>query len=113
MNDRTCIGTFYGVYDIYVYTNDYSDTPHFHVLDNRDPNKQHCVACIEICYARYFDYLDGQHKFTEPEIFAMMAVLQSPFGRGKVTKWEYLVHTWNANNYSYIEDMKMPDYTNL
>ena len=114
MNDRTYIGTFYGVYDIYVYTNDYSDVPHFHILDARNRDKRYCVCCVEITEPRYFDYLDGQHKLTEPEIFAMMEMLQSPhFGRAWMTKWEYLVYTWNVNNYSHIEDMKMPDYTNL
>lgn len=113
MNDRTYIGTFYGVYDIYVYTDDYADVPHFHIQDARNRDKGYCVCCVEITEPRYFDYFDGQHKLTEPEIFAMMAVLQSPFGRGQVTKWEYLVHAWNAHNYSKVRSMKMPDYTDL
>ena len=113
MEDRTKLGTFYGIYDIYIYHNDYSDVPHFHVLDNRDPDNRYSVACIEICHPRYFDYIDGQHKFTSTELESLMRFLKEPFGDIQITNWEHIVFTWNANNYSKVRNLRIPDYADL
>ena len=101
-----------GNYEIWIYTNDPGNKPHFHIVNEQTGFS----SCIEICDAGYFMH-QGKEDVLNPELKrSLMYFLGSKRKRGG-TYWEFLCMSWDSNNSNreLPDDIydNMPDYMNL
>lgn len=95
-----------GPYEIWIYTNDPGNKPHFHIVN--EENGFSC--CIEICKPRYFIHEGKEDTLNHKMKKSLVAFLNSSRRRGG-TYWEFLCDCWEANN----SDMELPEdiYDNM
>lgn len=102
-------------YEIFVFTNDSGNIPHFHYRS--DNKKFNTCICIEKC--SYFLHGNKQDKLNSSQRKSLDKFMGSEC---KITKhftgtyWDYVVSLWNANNSSIKIDennVNKPDYTKL
>ena len=101
-----------GSYEIWIYTNDGGDKPHFHIINDQTGFS----SCIEICNAAYFKHEGKEDELNHRLKKSLVYFLNQKRKRG-ITNWEFLCESWEANNSSMeIPDEiydNMPDYMKL
>ena len=103
--------------EVYVQTDDKSDTPHFHVRKYGEKGRYEWETCVKYTEAEYF--LHGKYRDKLPdksvaEELNKMLKSANPKDPGR-TYWQTAIVTWNLNN-SDIQlpfDLEQPDYTHL
>lgn len=104
-----------GKYEIYIYTDDLSDIPHFHIWD-KETKGQNFHTCIKIITPEYFYHTGKENILNNKMKKELIEFLQLPSKNKRYsTNWEYLVSMWNDNNSSINipEDISMPNYMKL
>lgn len=97
-------------FEIFVYTNDGGNIPHFHYKSNN------FHTCIRIDSAKYFEHGSKQGKLNTKQKKLLVKFLQDKdkYDNNK-TNWQTLVIEWNRNNSNISIDLNtpMPNYLNL
>ena len=95
-----------GNYEIWIYTNDAGNKPHFHIVNEQNGFS----SCIEICNPLYFKHEGKMDELNHKLKKSLIYFLKSKRKRGG-TYWEFLCDCWEANNSS----MELPDdiYDNM
>lgn len=95
--------------EVYVNTDDSGSVPHFHIKSK--DGSFHSSVCIET--PEYY-FHDGDRDKLDPGTAAkLQRFMQSPvpFGKYRLSYWECLCISWEANNQgSQIKAEKQPDY---
>ena len=95
-----------GNYEIWIYTNDPGNKPHFHVVNDQTGFS----SCILICECGYFKHEGKTDELNRRLKKSLVHFLETTRKRGG-TNWEFLCECWDANN----SDMEIPDevYDNM
>ena len=95
-----------GNYEIWIYTNDPGNKPHFHIVNYQTGFS----SCIEICKPEYFKHEGKTDELNHKLKKSLVHFLSSTKKRGG-TYWEFLCECWDANN----SNMELPDeiYDNM
>ena len=96
-----------GSYEIWIYTNDPGDKPHFHIKNAQTGFS----SCILICKPEYFEHEGKEDKLNHKLKKSLVYFLNSKNKRKSRTNWEFLCDSWEANN----STMELPDdiYENM
>jgi hypothetical protein len=102
-----------GSYEIWIYTNDGGDKPHFHIINDQTGFS----SCVEICNAAYFKHEGKEDELNHRLKKSLVYFLKSKSKKRNFTNWEYLCLSWDTNNSNRelpeeIYD-NMPDYMTL
>lgn len=96
-----------GNYEIWIYTNDPGNKPHFHIIN--EENGFSC--CIQICKPEYFIHEGKEDVLNHKLKKSLVHFLKSMNKKRKITNWEFLCMSWDSNN----SNMELPDeiYDNM
>jgi hypothetical protein len=96
-----------GNYEIWIYTNDPGNKPHFHIINEQ----ANFSSCIEILSANYFFHEGKEDTLNHKLKKSLVYFLQKENKKRKITNWEFLCLSWDANN----SQMELPDeiYDNM
>jgi hypothetical protein len=102
-----------GNYEIWIYTNDPGNKPHFHIVNEQTGFS----SCILICQPEYFEHEGKEDKLNHVLKKSLTYFLKSNNKKRKITNWEFLCMSWDSNNSTMelpeeIYD-NMPDYMKL
>ena len=102
-----------GNYEIWIYTNDSGNKPHFHIVNDQTGFS----ACIEICKPMYFKHEGKMDELNNKLKKSLVHFLSQTNKKRNITNWEFLCLSWDINNSNMelpddIYD-NMPDYTLL
>lgn len=100
-----------GNYDIWVYTNDPGNKPHFHIINS----EKHFSCCVRIDVAEYFVHQGKEDILDNSLKKSLVYFLKSKHRKLPITNWEYLCACWEDNNSDMPLDdnLEMPNYLNL
>lgn len=102
-----------GNYEIWIYTNDPGNKPHFHIVNEQTGFS----SCIEICRAEYFMHQGKEDVLNHKLKRSLVYFLNQKSKKRNITNWEFLCMSWDSNNSNreLPDDIydNMPDYNNL
>lgn len=106
-------------YEVYIYSHDPGNIPHFHYVDSASlgkDRKKGFHTCIRIDSAEYFHHGDKTDMLSKKQKKELVKFLQAP-SRNKRYRdhWEQVLSLWNDNSSTIEidENLPMPDYNNL
>ena len=102
-----------GNYEIWIYTNDPGNKPHFHIKNAENGFS----SCVLICCPEYFEHEGKEDKLNHRLKKSLVYFLNSTNKKRKITNWEFLCMSWDSNNSNMelpeeVYD-NMPDYMQL
>lgn len=100
-----------GGYEIWIYTNDPGNKPHFHIVNE----EKNFSCCVRIDVAEYFIYLGEEDTLNSALKKSLVYFLKSKHRKLPITNWEYLCACWEDNNSNMLldDDLQMPNYLEL
>lgn len=101
-----------GNYEIWIYTNDAGNKPHFHIINEQTGFS--CCVCILEC--DYFIH-EGKEDTLNHKLKKSLVYFLNKKRKTGLTNWAFLCESWDANNskMELPDDIywNMPDYMNL
>ena len=100
-----------GGYEIWIYTNDPGNKPHFHIVNE----EKNFSCCVRIDVAEYFIHLGKEDTLNSALKKSLVYFLKSKHRKLPITNWEYLCACWEDNNSTMPldDDLQMPNYLEL
>ena len=103
-----------GGYEIWIYTNDPGDKPHFHIVNS----EENFSCCVEIERPKYFIHEGKEDTLNHKLKRSLIYFLKSKHRKGRnITNWENLCMAWDDNNSNKELNPEtydnMPDYMKL
>ena len=100
-----------GGYEIWIYTNDLGNKPHFHIVNE----EKNFSCCVRIDVAEYFIHLSKEDILNSALKKSLVYFLKSKHRKLPITNWEYLCACWEDNNSNMPldDDLQMPNYLEL